>query len=94
MKRAGGSISTASEAKKRRGTHDTFMKWQREYDRELYTLSWLDCQSEFEHGKKVVTKLSCSVCSKYQDKIKGRKMIKKRKAINGSLALNRYVRRT
>ena len=37
MKRAGGSISTASEAKKRRVTHDTFMKWQREYDRELYT---------------------------------------------------------
>ena len=90
MKRAEGSISTASETKKRRVTHDTFMKWQHEYDRELYTLSWLDCQSEFEHGKKVVTKLSCSVCSSTKIKSRGGKT----SAINGSLALNCYVRRT
>ena len=37
-----------------------------------YRLTWLDCHSEFDHGKKV-TKLSCSVFAKYQDKIKGRK---------------------
>ena len=73
MKRAGALISSAPEAKKRRVSYDTFTKWQRDYDRELQTLTWLDCQSEFDHGKKVVTKLSCSVCAKYRDKIKGRK---------------------
>ena len=88
MKRAGGLISTASEAKKRRVTHDTFMKWQREYDRELYTLSWLDCQSEFKHGKK----RNSAAAFVQSTKIKSRGG--KTSAINGSLALNRYVRRT
>ena len=72
MKRAGPSTSSASEAKKRRVTYSTFAKWQRDYDRELQTLTGLNCESEFDHGK-VVMKLSCSICSKYQDKIKGRK---------------------
>ena len=73
MKRAGLSISSASEAKKRRVTYSTFAKWQRDCNHELQTLTWLNCESEFDHGKKIVTKLSCSVCSKYRDKIKGRK---------------------
>ena len=38
MKRAGSSTSSKSEAKRRRVSHDTFVKWQREYDREWQTL--------------------------------------------------------
>ena len=73
MKRAGSSTSSESEAKRRCVSNDTFVKWQREYDREWQTLSWLDCESGLECGKKLVTKLSCSVCTKYLDQFKGRK---------------------
>ena len=73
MKRAESSISLTSEAKMRHVTHNTFTKWQWDYDRELQTIIWLECQSKFDHRKKVITKLNCSVCLKYQGKIKGRK---------------------
>ena len=73
MKRAEPSTSSTSEAKRRRVGYDTFTKWQRDYDREWQTLTWLECQSEMEHGKKLVKKLSCRICTKYQDHIKGRK---------------------
>ena len=87
MKRAiSSSSSSDSDAKKRRVTYDTFTKWKRDYDRELQTLTWLNCHSQFDSGKRVVTKLSCSICSKYQDKIKGRKNFSE-KWINGAESL-------
>lgn len=73
MKRAGVSTASALEAKKRHVGYETFTKWQRDLDREWQTISWLDCKSEMECGKKLVTKLSCSICKKYQDQIKGRR---------------------
>ena len=48
MKRAGSLTSSESETKRRRVSHDTFVKWQREYDREWQTLSLLDCESGLE----------------------------------------------
>ena len=48
MKTAGSSISSESEAKRCHVSHDSFAKWQREYDREWQTLSLLDCESGLE----------------------------------------------
>ena len=44
-------------SKKRRVEHATFLKWKHDLDREHQTLSWLECDSEVESGKKVVFKL-------------------------------------
>ena len=89
MKQAELSTSLTSEAKRRRVGYNTFMKQQRDYDCEWQTLTWLECQSEMEH-EKVVKKLSCCICTKYQDHIKGRKTSAK----NGSRVPNRYAHRT
>ena len=68
---AGGS--TEVQQKRRRVDYATFLKWQRDLDRELETLSWLDCISEREGTKKIVAKLKCKVCEQFEDKIRGRK---------------------
>ena len=36
-------------------------------------MTWLDCETETEAGTKVVTTLKCRLCSKYRDRIVGRK---------------------
>ena len=61
MKIAGGLISSDSEAKKKHVIHDTFTKWQRDYNRALRLIR-LECLSQFDHGKKAAMKLSCSIC--------------------------------
>ena len=53
--------------------HSTFRKWQRDFDRDCKTLTWLDCDTKLEFGNKVVIKLKCTVCTKFKDKIMGRK---------------------
>ena len=58
---------------KRRVDYATFQKWQRDFDREYQTMSWLDCSTEKERGKKVVDKLNCKVCSEFVDRIRSRK---------------------
>ena len=63
----------AGAIKKRRIDYATFQKWQRDLDREYQTMSWLDCSSEKERGKKVVTQLKCKVCSEFVERIRGRK---------------------
>ena len=72
MKRRRDTQSGAGNVKKR-VTHDTFRKWQRDFDRECQTMTWLDCETGTESGKKIVDKLKCRVCTKYVDKIRGRK---------------------
>ena len=57
---------------KRSVSHSTVLKWRGEMDKEIQTLSWLDCEVKNERGKKVVTKLKCKVCVKFQPKIAGR----------------------
>jgi len=42
-------------------------------DREYSTISWLDCETQVSARKKVVTKLRCSVCSKFKDRIATRR---------------------
>ena len=43
----------------------TFEKWRNDFDRDLQTVSWLECESAVEIGTKVVRKLKCSVCGKF-----------------------------
>ena len=60
MKRGGaGTQEGGSDTKKWRGGYATFQKWQRELDRKYQKMSWLDCSSEYESEKKVVTRLKC-----------------------------------
>ena len=70
------NISTSVEdesaqcSKKRVGTYRTFQKWQRDYDKEFRTMTWLDCEARMNGGKKTVDKLKCKVCSKFELKKK------------------------
>ena len=73
MKRSQDESATCSTTKKRRVDYATFQKWQRDLDREYQTMTWLDCSSEKERGKKVVVQLKCKVCSGFVEKIRGRK---------------------
>ena len=73
MKRAESSEGPSSDPERRRVAHETFLKWQRDLDKDLQTVTWLECQAEVDMGKKTVGKISCLVCKKYRDYIKGRK---------------------
>lgn len=54
--------------------------WRIEYDRECSTMSRLNCEATTVANSKrvVVYKLKCKVCSRYEDKIKGRKNFSKK----------------
>lgn len=73
MKRFPAKQDEAGKAKKRRVEYPTFLKWQRELDRECQTMSWLLCTSEVDGGKKVVSQLKCKVCSDFADRIRSSK---------------------
>ena len=60
-------------AKKQSVAHSTFVKWQAELDRECQTMSWLDCEVSMSGVKKIVAKLKCKVCVKFESKIAGRR---------------------
>ena len=72
MKRRRDTQNEAGSTKKR-VTHETFVKWKRNLDRECQTMTWLDCETGMESGKKIVEKLKCKVCTEFVDKIRGRK---------------------
>ena len=63
---------TAQSSKKRVVTHATFVKWQHDFDKELSTMTWLDCESRMNGRKKIVDKLKCKLCTKFESKIEGR----------------------
>ena len=73
MKRRLGEPCPSSAEKKSRVKYETYKKWVVEYDVDCQTMTWLDCETENEAGVKVVTSLKCRMCSKYRDKIIGRK---------------------
>ena len=73
MKRSQDESATCSTTKKRRVEYATFQKLQRDLDREYQTMTWLDCSSEKERGKKVVVQLKCKVCNDFVEKIRGSK---------------------
>ena len=63
----------AAAPKKHRVIHGTYLKWRRDFDRDCCTASWLECETELECGKKFVTRLKCSVCTKFKDHIKNKR---------------------
>ena len=56
-------------ARKRTIQFDTFKKWQRDFDKELKSLTWLDCIIQTHVGKKTVVALRCSVCCRFKEGI-------------------------
>ena len=72
MKRSRDTQDGAGSSKKR-VTFETFKKWQRDFDKECQSMTWLECETTIEGGKTFVDKLKCKVCTEYVDKIRGRK---------------------
>ena len=68
-----GDETEAQNSRKRLVTYSTFLKWQRDLDKELKTQTWLECQTRTEGGKRMVEKLKCKVCTRFQLSIQGRK---------------------
>ena len=73
MKRSLTESASEQPAKRRKVKHEMYQKWVRQYDREYQTVMWLHCETGIEGGVKLVTKLKCRVCTKYRDRIIGRK---------------------
>ena len=71
MKRGPGKVTEGEPAQKRAVTYETFKKWRTELDREYQTMSWLNCDTVSEGGKKAVKRLRCSVCSTFKVSIGG-----------------------
>jgi len=73
MKRSRDSSAEDSSSQRREVTFLTYKKWLTELDRCHQTISWLDCDTRFSEGKRVVTRLKCRVCTKHKARISGRK---------------------
>ncbi len=74
MKRnASSSIEPLELPKRRKVNFATFTKWKTDNDKTCQTISWLDCVAVVEGHSKMVSTLTCSVCTKYAEKIKGRR---------------------
>ena len=63
----------APEAKTMKVAYATFKKWKAEMDKECQTVTWLDCDTEVQAGKRFVTKLRCSTCTKFKTEIVSRR---------------------
>ena len=61
-------FSWDEKRKKRQITYSTFEKWQRQFNIEYQSLSWLRCDKD-KNDKSVVSTLWCEVCRQYENKI-------------------------
>ena len=75
MKRAtaSGSAEDAPDPKKRKVMYSTYQKWRRDFDRDCHTVPWLGCETEMAGGKRWVKRLNCTICTKYKERIMGRR---------------------
>ena len=62
------SPDSIAKKAKRQVSISTFEKWQRNYDREYQTLTWLKCNRD-ERCRDLVQSLWCSVCKEYEQRI-------------------------
>ena len=70
-KRAGGSDSTPiTKQARRQVSKETFIKWQRSYERDYQSLTWLRAEVD-DKDKKLVDTLWCHACRVYESKICG-----------------------
>ena len=67
---SGSSDSCSSAPKRRKVTVTAFEKWQKQFDKEHQTLSWLRCCKD-QSNRSLVSTLFCDVCRLYEDKIEG-----------------------
>ena len=71
----------AERTKKRHIGYAIFKRWQPDLDRDHQTMSWLDCNTEKDGAKTVVSKLKCKVCTEFIDKIRGRKNFSEKRVV-------------
>ena len=71
MKRGASQASEDEPARKRAVSYETFKKWRVDLDRKHHTVSWLDCDTIADGGKRTVKHLKCLVCSKFKSSIMG-----------------------
>ena len=73
-KRKAGSSSSGSQTKqsKRQVTKETFQKWQRTYERDHQSMTWLRAEMD-DHNKSLVSSLWCVVCRQYESRVCGLK---------------------
>ena len=57
MKRGPSKASEGEPAQKRAVSYETIKKWRTDLDRDYQTVSWLDCDTVSEGGKKAVKRL-------------------------------------
>ena len=63
---------STSKQRKRQVSKDTFYKWQRKFEREHQTSTWLRCALD-EKDRELVSILWCDVCRKFKERITGLK---------------------
>ena len=73
LKRSQSSASSEQQAKWRKVKHAMYNGWVTQYNHDYQTVTWLDCEMRVEDRTKVVTQLNCHVCTKYKERIAGRK---------------------
>ena len=66
------STPSSSKKAKRHVAKANFDKWQRELEKDHWTITWLRCEVE-KMPEHCVSKLFCAVCQRYEGKICGMK---------------------
>ena len=61
-------------------------------DKECRTVTWFDCDTEVQSGKRFVTKLRCSVCTKLKMKLKGWRNLSERWITGAESVRNSNIR--
>ena len=84
--------ASAPETKKRKVAYATFKKWKAEIDKECQTVTWLDCDMEAQAGKRFVTKLRCSTCTKFKMEIVSRRNFSERWIAGAESVRNSNIR--
>ncbi len=84
--------SSTPEVKKRKVTYATYQKWKSDLDRECQTVSWLDCDSKIVAGKRIVSKLRCTACSKFKARIASRRNYSDRWIVGAELVRTSNLR--
>ena len=93
MKRASSlGEASAPEAKKMQVAYATFKKWKAEMDKECQTVTWLDCDTEAQAGKRFVTKLRYSMCTKFKTGIVSRRNFSERWIVGTESVRNSNIR--
>ena len=68
--------SSSSKQLKRQALKETFLRWQRTYEKEYQSMGWLHAEMD-DQDKSLVSTLWCVVCRQYENKICGIKNFSK-----------------